>query len=296
MEIIPTEESKMTKHVLITGASSGIGLTITKLLAENGFSVIAGVHHTNGIKIIEELNYKNILPIYLDVTDNAEIKKQFEQLKPLLEKEGLYGLINNAGILMGGPLEFFPSDFFKEQLEVNVVGVLVITQAALPYLRKQKSKIINIGSTIGRYAMPFLGAYSASKFALRALTQILRLELNPWNIDVTYIEAGSIKTPLWQKGIKSLQDPALNRSEMKKYYGKHIKAIISISDSTFKFAASADVIGKMVLKCLMKDKLKPLYLVGRDAKLVFLLNKFFSAETISTLVAYFIEKKVKRDK
>jgi len=250
------------KYVLITGASSGIGLATTKLLAENDFFVIAAVHSCNGLKIIEKLNKeinKNILPIILDVTNFEEIKKQFTALHPILNENGLICLINNAGIATPGPIEFITPSLLNQQFQVNLTGVLAITQTALPYLRKAQGKVINVGSISGRYVTQFLGAYSSSKFALRALTQTMRLEFELWNIDVTYIEAGNIKTPIWDKGIESLQKLNLENSSDQLYYKKKLKALINFSKTNIKHSTSPDVLANFFLKCLTKKKLKPIY-------------------------------------
>ena len=118
-----------------------------------------------------------------------------------LTKNQLFGLINNAGIAFGGPLEILPIQEIKRLLEVNVIGVLAVTKAFLPLLRQSRGRIINMGSSSGLLALPCLSTYAASKFALEAITDSLRVELGPFGISVIIIEAGNIETPIWEKGV-----------------------------------------------------------------------------------------------
>jgi len=131
--------------------------------------------------------------LILDVTDAGQIREAAAGI------EELHGLVNNAGIAIAAPLEFLPPDELRRQLEVNVIGQLAVTQAFLPALRRARGRIVNIGSIAGRSALPFLGAYAASKFALEAITDSLRVELAPFGIEVSVVEPGTIATPIWSK-------------------------------------------------------------------------------------------------
>jgi short-subunit dehydrogenase len=279
------------KHILITGASSGIGLELTKKLAEKGFFIIAGARTSSGLDILSKLNSQNVLPILIDVTKQEEVKQQFKQLDPILSKHGLLGLINNAGIAIPGPVEYISSVQFNQQLQVNVVGALTMTQAGLPYLRKSQGKIINIGSVSGRLTGALLGGYSASKFALRALSQAMLLELQSCNIAVTYIEAGNINTPIWQKGIDFIQNMDCNDNSLNTHYGKQLKALVESSQKMKRDANSTHEITSVILKCLMTDKPKSFYLVGKDAKILYWLSKVISSEKISLIINYFLNKR-----
>ncbi|HEY6584860.1 MAG TPA: SDR family NAD(P)-dependent oxidoreductase, partial [Gaiellaceae bacterium] len=160
----------------MTGASSGIGQACAVRLSRHGWRVLAGVRREGDAPAGSE-------ELLLDVTDPPAA----------LEVDRLHGLVNNAGIAVAGPLEFLDADELRRQLEVNVVGQLRVTQLAVPALREARGRIVNIGSISGRSALPFLGAYAMSKFALEAMTDSLRVELRPWGIHVAIVEPGTIK-------------------------------------------------------------------------------------------------------
>jgi NAD(P)-dependent dehydrogenase (short-subunit alcohol dehydrogenase family) len=187
----------VTSAVVISGASTGIGAATTERLARDGFIVFAGVRSENDAQRLRELG-ANVRPVQLDVTDAAAI----EAVRREVADSGisLRAVVSNAGIALGGPLETVPIDELRRQFEVNVFGALALVQAFLPALPPGIGRVVFVGSISGRLATPYIGPYSASKFALRALADALRMELAPANIGVTLIEPGSVKTPIWQKG------------------------------------------------------------------------------------------------
>lgn len=188
------------RAVVVTGASSGIGAAAAELLAREGFLTYAGVRSPEDGAKIAAL-HENIRPLRLDVTDRDSIASAAE----VVTKSGapLHGLVSNAGIAVGGPLEFLPVDELRRQFEVNVFGGIAVSQAFLPQLRASRGRIVFVGSVSGRIAVPYLGPYAASKFALRALSDALRAELAPAGVFVALVEPGSVKTPIWKKGRES---------------------------------------------------------------------------------------------
>jgi NAD(P)-dependent dehydrogenase (short-subunit alcohol dehydrogenase family) len=182
-------------NVLVTGASSGIGEATALRLARAGWDVLAGVRREEDA---ERLRGLGVEPVLLDVTDPAAVAA--------LDLERLDGLVNNAGIALALPLELLPLDELRRVLEVNVVGQLAVTQAVLPAVRAARGRVVNVGSIAGRSSLPFLGAYAASKFALEAVTDALRVELRPWGIRVAIVEPGSIATPIWTKGAQRFEE------------------------------------------------------------------------------------------
>jgi NAD(P)-dependent dehydrogenase (short-subunit alcohol dehydrogenase family) len=187
------------RAVLITGASTGIGEACALELDRLGFRVFAGVRSEAAGRAIQAKASSRLLPILLDVTDSESIAAAAEIVEKAVGEAGLAGLVNNAGIAVPGPIEALPIAALRNQLEVNVVGAVAVTQALLPLIRKAQGRIVNMSSLNGALASPFLGAYSASKFALEAVSDALRLELNPWNIHVALVEPGPIATPIWEK-------------------------------------------------------------------------------------------------
>ena len=183
--------------VVVTGASSGIGEATALRLANAGFAVFAGVRREEDA---EALRLRGVRPVRLDVRDAAQVAAAAQEVRGALGPAGLVALVNNAGVVVPGPLEFVPLDKLRGQFEVNVIGQVAVIQAFLPLLRETRGRIVNISSIDGRIATPLLGPYVASKFALEGLSDALRRELRPWGIQITLIEPGAIKTRIWEKG------------------------------------------------------------------------------------------------
>jgi len=233
------------RSVLITGASSGIGAACTARLAAAGWHVYAGVRKAGDAPA-------GATELILDVTDPEAIAA--------LEFDRLDGLVNNAGIAVAAPLEDLPLDELRRQLEVNLVGQVSITQALLPALRAASGRIVIVGSIAGRSALPFLGAYAISKFALEAMADSLRLELQPDGIEVALVEPGTIATPIWTKP-QPLADVVSER------YRARIEAFRVLAAARAKKAAPADRVAQAVEHALTSARPKTRYLVGRDAKI-----------------------------
>src|SRR3954468_3502434 len=190
----------MSGGVLITGASTGIGEATALKLDEAGFRVFAGVRKPeDGERLKAKASDRLSVVQPLDVTDHDSIAKARAQVESELGGVPLRGIVNNAGIGSGGPLEAIDLDEFRQSLEVNTVGALAVTQAFLPLLRSSRGRIVNMSSIGGRLAQPFAGPYIASKFALEGVNDVLRGELLEWGIDVIAIEPGTVATPIWEK-------------------------------------------------------------------------------------------------
>ncbi len=174
--------------VLITGASTGIGAACALHLDRLGFRVWAGVRRPSDGEALVGQASRQLTPIILDVTDSNSIAAALAGVGAGAGGDSLAGLVNNAGIVVAAPVEILPIAELRTQLEVNVIGLVAVTQAALPLLRLGRGRVVNIGSISGRMATPVIGAYAASKFAVEALTDALRVEVQPWGIDVALIE------------------------------------------------------------------------------------------------------------
>ena len=188
--------------VVVTGSSTGIGEACALHLDALGFQVFAGVRRGEDGVALRKKSSGRLIPILIDVTDSTSISTASDTIAAVVKDAGLAALINNAGIAIPGPLEILPIEEFRKQLEVNVIGQLAVTQAFLPMLRKSRGRIVLMSSISGLFATPFIGAYAASKFALEAMADALRVELIPWGIQVSVIEPGSIATPVWEKSRK----------------------------------------------------------------------------------------------
>ncbi len=219
--------------VLISGASTGIGRALSLELARQGCRVFAGVRNPADGEALQSQASAQLTPLILDVSQPDSIASACARVA---EQTGgdLYCLVNNAGVSIGAALEYLPLSEFRQQLEVNLVGQLALTQASLPMLRAiNGSRIFFISSVGGRVSMPFNGPYSASKAALISLADTLRLELAPWPIFVTTFVVASVQTPIWQKAahtagkiLRSLPPEALERyGELQKRAGAYYRDI-----------------------------------------------------------------------
>jgi len=257
-----------TLAVVITGASTGIGAACARFLADKGSQVFAGVRDRRAGEILADGRTSRLIPIHLDVTDETSIRNSVDQVTRQLGDAGLAGLINNAGVAVGSPLEVISIDQLRRQFEVNVFGLIAVTQAFLPLLRKGHGRIVNMGSIAGRATIPVMGPYSASKFALEALTNALRLELQQWSIQVSIIEPGAVATPIWEKSIKAPKDlEARDNSPITVGYAELIMRIKETVEKAAERAIPPDAVVQAVVHALTSPRPRTRYLVGTDAKI-----------------------------
>lgn len=252
----------------MTGASTGIGEACARRLDSAGHLVFAGVRRAADGDRLRACASDRLQTVMLDVTDTASIAAARDAIAARLGRPALDGLVNNAGIAVAGPLEYIPLDAFRRQLEVNVVGQLAVTQAFVPLLRNARGRIVLMGSIGGRMATPFLGPYCASKFALEAMADSLRVELSPWGIAVTILEPGSIATPIWQKSDEEAAAmlPRL-ASSAEEHYGAAMRAMREAAAATGRRGIPADAVAAVVERALTARKPRTRYVVGRDARI-----------------------------
>lgn len=259
--------------VVITGAAKGIGRACVIRIARLGFRVYAGVRGVADGEMLRAEGGANVIPVVIDVTNADTVAKAASFIRSNLDHMPLRGLVNNAGIAVAGPLEFLPLAELRRQLEVNVIGQVAMMQAFLPMLRESRGRIVNIGSIAGRSALPMTGPYSASKFALEAITDSLRVELMPAGVDVIIVEPGMIATPIWQTSITAA-DKIMDQlpPEVWKYYGRIIKGVRVRAGSNDMKGLPADAVARVVEKALTARRPKTRYVIGRDARLRLLLQ------------------------
>ena len=255
--------------IVITGASTGIGEACALLLNARGYRVFAGVRRDEDGAALRAKAPTRMTPVLLDVTDEASVAAAADVVRSTLGDGGLAGLVNNAGIAVAAPLEFIPLDALRQQLDVNVVGQVAVTQAFLPLLRLGHGRIVNISSVGGLVASPFFGPYSASKFALEALSDALRGELRPWGLHVALIEPGTIATPIWEKSLAAA-DRLIARlpPTAMEYYGKVIPAIRSQARTSGTSGVAPELVARVVLRALTARHPKARYLVGRGTRII----------------------------
>lgn len=257
--------------VLISGASSGIGKACALLLSRKGFRVFAGVRNNSDRRNLQKEAPGKLIPLLLDVTDPISIEDSRNKISDVTDST-LFALINNAGIGFGGPLETLSVAEVRRLFDVNVIGAFAVTSAFIPLLRNRgEGRIINMGSMSGILSLPGLSAYAASKYALEAITDSLRLELNPFNISVSIIEPGNVDTPIWEKSVASFDDMIRNaEDETHRLYSSLISSLRKYSENPN--GISSDKVADLVYKILISKKPKNRYLLGKDAVMFRLIN------------------------
>ena len=273
------------RAVVVTGASSGIGFACARRLDEAGFRVFGGVRTREDGERLRAATAGRAVPLRLDVTDADQIAAAARAVDEACGASGLAGLVNNAGIAVAGPLEIVPIEDLRRQLEVNVVGQVAVTQALLPALRRGRGRIVNMGSIAGRFSAPFLGPYSASKFALEALADALRLELRPWGLAVVIVEPGDIATPIWEKGQQYGRELEARFPEALRRYEPFAARVRRYAADRGRVSAPPDLVARVVLQALTARRPKARYLVGRDAKVRALLARWLPDRARDWLVA-----------
>ncbi|GAB2599851.1 SDR family NAD(P)-dependent oxidoreductase [Spirosoma areae] len=196
----------VSRNILITGVSTGIGYGAAKQFIRRGYTVFGSVRTKTDADRLQTEFGPNFVPLLFDVTDAQAVAKAADWLSERLANDGLGGLINNAGIAVGGPLQYQSMNTFRQHFEVNVMGLVQVTQAFLPLLGArenhpvQPGRIQNISSVNGQVAIPFMGAYVGSKYAVEGISHSLRRELALFGIKVVIVGPGAVKTPIWGKG------------------------------------------------------------------------------------------------
>ncbi len=264
------KNSDTNRSVVITGASTGIGRACALQMQRLGWQVFAGVRKETDAASLRAEASERLFPIFLDVTDSASIEQAARLVKDAVGASGLSGLVNNAGIPYGGPVEFLALDEVRRLFDVNFFGVIAVTQAFLPLLRSAQGRIVNMSSNSGMVATPFVSPYSASKFALEALSDSLRVELHPWHMHVALIEPGAIDTPIWDKGGDVLRNLIKDGSPHGlELYGK---AIREMEPHYVPHGISTAAVADAVAHALTASHPKTRYPIGTDGALAALLR------------------------
>ena len=252
--------------VLVTGASTGIGEACALRLDGLGHHVFAGVRREADGERLRAASSGHLEPVLLDVTDGDQIEAAAKQIAA--GTGGLQGLVNNAGIGKGGPIEYLPLDDWRTQLEVNVVGQVAVTQAMLPMVRQGNGRVVFIGSIGGKLSTALTAPYNASKHAIEAIGESLRYELRPWGIWVAVVEPGAVKTPIWDKTRQEADRLEQDLpEEARDRYGRHIAAIRKALEMQARRGVPPEQVAKAVEHALFSPRPKTRYPVGPDARL-----------------------------
>jgi NAD(P)-dependent dehydrogenase (short-subunit alcohol dehydrogenase family) len=267
--------------VLVTGAARGIGRATVLRLAAAGWEVIAGVRRDrDGDELIHAASGA-VVTVPLDVTDSEQVAALDSSLPDRLD-----ALVNNAGVVVGGPVEAVPLDELRRQLEVNVIGQAAVTQVALPRLRASRGRIVFMSSLSGRISTPMMGAYAASKFALEGLADALRLELAPWGIRVVLVEPAQTDTDLWRRADTDLDEAAAALAPAhRELYAKHIDGFRRTIPRSQRMAAPVDGVAATVEKALTSARPRARYVVGAGPRAQAVLIKLTPTPVLDRLLS-----------
>jgi NAD(P)-dependent dehydrogenase (short-subunit alcohol dehydrogenase family) len=244
--------------VLITGAARGIGRAIVEHLAASGWDVIAGVRSEQDAAAITDVDPQRVSAVILDITNGDHIAALADALPTRLD-----AVVNNAGVAGGGPVETVSADEWRKILETNVIGQFAVTQAVLPKLRESHGRVLFLSSVNGRIATPMLGPYSASKFALEAACDALRVELKTWDIPVVLIEPAQTDTDMWRTADDMvLQIEAGMSPEHRDLYAKHIAGMKKFVPTARKMASPTRKVAAVVQEALTARRPKARYVVA----------------------------------
>lgn len=277
------------KFVLVTGATSGIGKAISKLLADNNFFVFALGRNENSVKELEEYS-KNIKGVIADVTSQADIDNAFDIVAKTTDN--LYAIINNAGLVYASPVEGFNIDDLRYQFEVNTFAPLMIAKKFLPLMRE--GKIINTSSEASTGIFPFISPYCASKRALDIFFNTLSNEFKRPEIKIVSVKPGIISTPLWQRTLDRYNFQKQNCDET--ILEKYKKEIIMTEKSALKSAEKGmkpEKVAELYLKILNMKNPKPSYLIGFDSYLSNIVVKF-PLNFMNKLIRWQIKKRINK--
>ena len=278
----------MSGGVVITGASSGIGRACALDLDRRGFKVFAGVRKDEDAEALRRDASDRLTPVMLDVTDAGQIAALKDTVERELGDERLSGVVNNAGVGTGGPLEVIDIDVLRQTLEINTVAPVAITQQFIPRLRASRGRVVNITSIGGRVAQPFLGPYAASKFGLEALSDVMRRELLPWGIHVAAVEPGNIKTRIWEKGPKQVDEVrARMTDEQHRLYDHNIEQASKLVAFAERTGAKPERVAKAVAHALTAERPRTRYLVGADARMQLTLSRLLPTRVLDRLMSRF---------
>jgi len=254
--------------IVITGASTGIGRACAERFDQLGWRVFAGVRKDADATALRQATSERMTPLTLDVTRQETIDAAARQVTEAVGPAGLQGLVNNAGIGVGGPVEGLDLEALRHQFEVNLFGQVRVSQAFLPLLRSGKGRIANMSSIAGKVAQPFMAPYCGSKHALEAFTDSMREELKPWGIHVVAVEPGVIRTPIWDKARSQAGESREAMSpRIQQLYGKATVRLQQVLQKLPEKGIPADRVADAVEHAMTASRPRTRYPVGTDAKI-----------------------------
>jgi NAD(P)-dependent dehydrogenase (short-subunit alcohol dehydrogenase family) len=257
--------------ILVTGASTGIGAACALGFDRLGWEVFAGVRRPEDGKELEARATGRLRSLLLDVTDLPSVEAAAVEMAAAVGQSGLTAVVNNAGIAVGGPVEYITVDQWRRQFEVNVIGQMAVTRAVLPLIRRsaRPGRVVFMGSIGGRVASPFIAPYSASKHAIEAIAESMRHELADTDIATVVIEPGAVRTPIWDKAESDADDIEADLpAEGRERYGPAIAGLRKAMQFQARTGVDPAVVAAVVVRAVTSERPAARYLVGRDAKVM----------------------------
>ena len=248
---------------MVTGTSSGIGRATVLELTRLGFKIFASVRKANDAEALAKIA-PGVTPLIFDVADEQSVAVAAERIEAMVGDAGLYGLVNNAGVGTFGPVEGIPLGEWRRQMEINVIGQVAVIQAFLPLLRKARGRIVNIGSIGGRTTIPFGGALCASKHAVEAINDALRMELKHWGISVSLVAPGSIHTNAADRMVADGEAMMKQmRPDRLSLYEQRFRHMLNTMSKDEMSGSSPEVVAKVVARALTDLRPKTRYPAGK---------------------------------
>lgn len=274
----------MKPAILVTGASTGIGRACAVALTDS-FKVFGSVRkESDGVDLLAA----GVTPVVMDVTNDESIAEGYKTIVQAMEPEQpFWGLVNNAGVVVAGPMEAMTRSDLQYQFDVNVFGQVMVTRAFLPLLRSSQGRIVMMSSNSGLFGAPFLGPYSSSKFAMEGFSDSWRRELQKWGIQVALVEPGAIATPIWDKSRDTNEDRQQHFApEITLLYGEAMDQLRAVAARNASRASDAKVVVAAVRHALVAERAKPRYLVGANVYEPLIVQKLFPTHIGDKLVLY----------
>ncbi|MFF0471126.1 SDR family NAD(P)-dependent oxidoreductase [Micromonospora zamorensis] len=267
--------------VVVTGASTGMGAAAARELARQGFYVLAGVRRQHDADAIRA---DGVEPVILDITDAGHVVRLAARVAE--DRRMLHALVNNAGIQVNGPVEALPMEQWRHVFEVNLFGHVAVTQALLPALLGSGGRVLNISSIGGKAAMPTYGAYAGAKFALEAVSDALRREVQAMGVQVIVLEPGGVRTEMATRGVATANRLAAGMTpDQQKRYGRLVEANNSLMTSGTSSGLTADAAAKMIAKAVTARRPRTRYAIGWDAAVITRLTRILTDRMLDRIVA-----------
>jgi NAD(P)-dependent dehydrogenase (short-subunit alcohol dehydrogenase family) len=285
--------SDQQEFMIVSGASTGMGAATARHLAARGYHVLAGVRRESDA---DAMRADRIEPVILDITEPRHVSALVERIASDPQRRPVRALVNNAGISLNAPVEALPLEEWRRLFEINLFGHVAMTQALLPLLVRSRGRIVNISSVGGKGAMATYGPYGATKFALEAVSDALRREVEPHGVQVIVVEPGAVKSEMADRGAAATAEFAARMSpELRHRYGGLITAILGQTAAHTGNGMSADAAGRIIARAATTRRPRTRYTAGRDAAFIIGLTRILPDRLLDRLIATGLRPYLPRD-